>query len=527
MTPRGARVVVDGLSSGTSPLTINLPAGPHAVRVEQEGYEPLVRDLELAPGEEAVLSGELRPLNAPPTVTLIPTPGHENDTPLPDLRIRSEAPGTGVRVELETGSACDYASTELGVRVWIENAGEADAGPFVVDVNGTRHPVPQGVAASATVNLWVAGYATGGETRIVLDVDDQVDESDEENNLFQQMLPIPTLPPTCTPPPDTSAPPPTTAPVSVRETQVTIPTYPYAQFLQRAQNEQHNMHYDVLDWTSYEASSPAPVDVHYRLLNVENEYLKLTFLPEVGGRLYEVIYKPTGHRETYRNPVLKPSPWGPAEVGWWLAAGGIEWGLPVREHGYEWGVPWQIEVQRNGGDVTVLLHDSTATDRVRAEIAITLRAGTASFAVRPRIENPTDKAIRVKYWTNAMLAPGPGNAPSADLRFVLPDQVSAVTIHSRGDEWLPAEGRRMEWPTSSGTDLSRLGNWNRWLGFFEDPSAGGFVAVYDEKYDEGMVRAYTANQLPGVKVFALGWQDPIPTANWTDAGGGSYVELHS
>jgi hypothetical protein len=245
----------------------------------------------------------------------------------------------------------------------------------------------------------------------------------------------------------------------------------------------------------------------------------------VGGRIYEVIYKPTGHRETYRNPVLKPSPWGPAEQSWWLAAGGIEWCLPVEEHGYEWGVPWKLRASNDGQGVTVTLRDTDANDRLRAEIAVRLEAGAAYFTIRPRLENPTSAPLDVKYWTNAMLAPGGQNRPSAKLRFVLPDAVTAVTVHSRGDDSLPGANERLPWPVNNGVDLSRLGNWNRWLGFFEDPALGEFMAVYDEGYDEGMVRVFPADVATGAKGFAFGWQDPIPPDNWTDDGS-SYVEIH-
>jgi hypothetical protein len=228
---------------------------------------------------------------------------------------------------------------------------------------------------------------------------------------------------------------------------------------------------------------------------------------------------------TYRNPVLKPSPWGPTEQGWWLAAGGIEWCLPVEEHGYEWGDPWQLSTLRDDMGVTVVLRDATSVDRVRAEIAVRLEAGTGYFTIRPHLENPTDAPIDVKYWTNAMLAPGGQNAPSAGLRFVLPEAVTAVTIHSRGDESLPGYNERMSWPVYNSVDMSRLGNWNRWLGFFEDPAVGEFMAVYDEGYDEGMVRVFPAATAQGAKGFAFGWKDPIPSSNWTDDDS-SYVEIH-
>ncbi|MCL7451703.1 MAG: DUF5107 domain-containing protein [Anaerolineae bacterium] len=545
VTPQGAQVYVDGLRSGTTPVSLELPAGQHTVRVEHEGFEPLLETVELSPGHEVVLDGELTPLSTTRVPTVTSTPAEPPaPTRLPDLVIQS------VRIELETGGSCDYESTELGVRLSIQNTGQADAGPFVVEVNDAQQEVP-GLPSGQAVSLWSSGYVTGGENTVLVDATMQVDEGDEDNNYFSQMVPIPTLPPTCTPPPAAAAtspparatatpipnqgassnptPVPSSTPVPdrvvVHEGEVTIPTLSYKPFLQPAWSETFRMPFLVLDRAAYEASDPRPVDVSYHTLTVENEYLRLVFLSELGGRLYEVVYKPTGHRQTYRNPVLKPSPWGPPEQGWWLAAGGFEWCLPVEEHGYEWGIPWQVSTRRDPAGVTVFLRDSDAPDRVRAEIAVRLEAGQASFTIRPRIENPTGSAVAVRYWTNAMLAPGGRNAPSAGLRFVLPKAVTSITVHSRGDDALPGYNERMPWPIVDGIDLSRLGTWNRWLGFFEDPAQGGFMAVYDEGYDEGMVRVFPPDASPGAKVFAFGWQDPISADNWTTDGSG-YVEIH-
>jgi hypothetical protein len=481
------------------------------------------------------------PQGSRPTATLIPTavPTAKPTVapPLPDLVVRH------VKIGLKTGDACDYGVPTLGVWVVIENAGTVDSPSFVVQVNEGQQTVSLGLPSGQMTSLWFEGYAQSGENVVLLDADAQIEESDETNNSLSQMVPIPTLPPTCTPPPGgrptetpteiptepplltpmATAPPPQE--VRIRGGGVTIPTYPYAQFTTQARNQTYNMTYPVLDRAAYEGSNPVPKDVGYRSVIVENEYLRLTFLPDLGGRLYEVLYKPTGHVETYRNPVLKPSPWGPPEQGWWLAAGGIEWCLPVEEHGYEWSMTWVPMATMDGTAGVVTMRDWLGPDRVRALITVRLEAGASYFTIRPRIENPTGRAVEVKYWTNAMLAPGAPNSPSADLRFVLPDAVTEVTIHSRGDERLPGYDERMSWPIFDGIDLSRLGNWTNWLGFFEDPARDGFVAVYDEGYDEGMVRVYPADVARGVKVFGLGWSEPIAAHNWTDDGS-SYVEIH-
>ena len=535
--PQGAEVTVDGLRSGNTPISLQLSPGSHEVQVALAGYQPFAQTVEIDAGGEAVIRGELSPLSSaiPPTLppTALPsTAAPSGPTDLPDLVIR------GARIELETGGACDYTSTQLGVRLIVENAGPVVAGPFQVEVNGQRQQVPGGLAAGESVSLWFAGY--GAQNTIFVDAASQVQESDEENNHLSQPLPVPTLPAPCTatpealpsdtpipppPPTDTPVPPPPPAAVTVREGKVSILAYPYAEHLIWNRNQMYNMDYPVLDRAAYDASNRTPAAVTFRTLVVENDYLKLTFLPDLGGRLYEVLYKPTGHVETYRNSVLKPSPWGPPEQGWWLAAGGFEWCLPVEEHGYEWGMPWTAEVRQDGEGATVLLRDTEANDRLRAEIAVRLEAGAGGFSIRPRLENPTQAPMAVKYWTNAMLAPGGRNAPSADLRFVLPQAVTSVTVHSRGDDNLPDYGQRMPWPVVNGVDLSRLGNWNRWLGFFEDPAVGDFMAVYDNAYDEGLVRVFDAAKVTGAKVFGFGWQDAVPPSVWTDDGS-SYVELH-
>jgi hypothetical protein len=539
VAPPGSQIYIDGMRSGTTTATLTLTPGQHTVRVEREGFEPLVEMVNLAPDDEYAIRGELVPQagSSIPTVTLAATSESGSDEHLPDLAI------THAQIELETGGSCDYTSTALGIRVWLENVGTADAGAFAVELNGIQQVIAEGLAAGQTTTVWFEGYING-ENIVLVDAADQIQEAREDNNSLSQRLPVPTLPPTCTPPsqaaatePPTSEPataiptatqPPPAKPadVTMREGQITIPTYPYASFTTEAWSDRFAMAYDVLDRAAYDASNPTPAELTYRTFIVENEYIRLTFLPEVGGRLYKVLYKPTGHLVTYHNPVLKPSPWGPTEQGWWLAAGGFEWCLPVEEHGYEWEMPWKLTASSDGQSVTVLLRDSSAGDRIQAEIAVRLEAGAAAFTIRPRLENPTSTPVEIKYWTNAMLAPGGQNRPSAGLRFVLPDSVSGVTVHSRGDESLPDYNQRMSWPAHNGTDYSRLGNWNRWLGFFEDPAAGGFVAVYDEAYDEGVIRVSAADAVPGSKVFAFGWQDPIPWSNWTDDGS-SYVELHS
>jgi len=209
---------------------------------------------------------------------------------------------------------------------------------------------------------------------------------------------------------------PTEAPepaVTVRETTLSIPTYPYAGYLTQAFSAEFGMPFLRLDWAAYEAANPKPDERSYRAIVLENELLALTLLPELGGRIYRCVFKPAGHNILYNNPVIKPTRWGPKEQGWWLAAGGIEYGLPVEEHGYESGVPWQVELRSSPEAISVRLISQGEQEvrpygaekgRLRASIDVTLRAGEARFTLSPLLENGTDHAVKLTYWTNAMLA---------------------------------------------------------------------------------------------------------------------------
>lgn len=137
------------------------------------------------------ISGDLIPTKAPPEAPT-PTPGPAG--PLPDLAISS------VAIELETGSSCAYVSTQLGIRVAVQNIGSASAGPFLVQVNNQQQLVPGGLAPGQAASLWFPGFTTGPNL-VVVDPTNMVIESNEDNNLFNGPLPVPTLPATCTPPP--------------------------------------------------------------------------------------------------------------------------------------------------------------------------------------------------------------------------------------------------------------------------------------------------------------------------------------
>lgn len=332
---------------------------------------------------------------------------------------------------------------------------------------------------------------------------------------FPSPSPTPSPQPTPTPTPKT---------LSLREGTWEVAAYPFASHLQRVPSEvAPGFTFLRLDWDAYEGADPQPAPTAFPSLVLENPWLRAAVVPGLGGRVAELTYKPTGHDELYRNPVLKPTRWGPPEQGWWLAAGGMEWCLPVPEHGYLWAETWPARTV-DGAEAIAAVVESPPGPPLSVQVAVRLPVDEAALHLAFRIRNQADRSISFAYWTNAMLAPGAGSHPSEGLRFLLP--ADEVQVHSTGDPRLPGPGQRASWPVWNGIALDRPTAWEGWLGIFAVPRAReGWAAVYDLGADEGVVRIFPAEVVPGIKAFAFGQGPGSPASRaWTDDGS-AYVEL--
>ncbi len=320
--------------------------------------------------------------------------------------------------------------------------------------------------------------------------------------------------PTSSPEAPTQPPAPTeTSPpsVAVWEETITLQTYGWQEALVPTEPGDPIYPYPRLD---FEAVAP-PAPRSYRAVMIQNAYVRLVVVPELGGRILRWTDRVTGRQLFYANPVIKPTHWG--YRGWWLATGGMEWAFPTEEHGLNEYRPWEYQLLWNG----VRVWDREDRTGMTIEVTIALGGGESAFSVTPRIVNPTAEAQQYQFWANAMLTLSDTNSPSPGLMFVLPDD--QVTVHATADESLPGPGQGMSWPIHNGRDFSQFSTWQRYLGVFADPAQAGFFGAYDRQSDQGVVRVFPHEVARGVKIFCLG---DLPSSLWTDDGyAGRYVEL--
>jgi hypothetical protein len=320
---------------------------------------------------------------------------------------------------------------------------------------------------------------------------------------------LPTVEPSASPEP-TLTPAPTSPPaVAVWEQDITLNTYGWQGALVPTGADDSIYPYPRLN---FDAVTP-PIPQTYRAVYIQNEYVQLIVVPELGGRILRWTDRVTGRQLFYANPVVKPTHWG--YRGWWFATGGMEWAFPTEEHGLNEYRPWQHQLLWNG----VRVWDTEDRTGMTVEVAIQLEAGRSAFSVTPRITNPTGEPQPYQFWANAMLTVSDGNAPSPGLTFILPD--NAVTVHSTGDGGLPGSGGQMDWPVHGGRDFSRYSEWHQYLGVFANPAQAGFVGAYDLSNNQGIVRIFPPATATGVKIFCMG---DLSSGLWTDDGS-RYFEI--
>jgi hypothetical protein len=287
------------------------------------------------------------------------------------------------------------------------------------------------------------------------------------------------------------------------------------------------------------------VDRRFKTYVLENHYLKVTLVPEFGGRIVSIIYKPTGHEQLYRAQVGVPYGMrtGNFYYDWMMVYGGIFPTFPDAEHGKTWLKSWDFKVVKESASevaVSMSLKDDFAytaapgkfrsgSTGIEATTTITLKADRAALDARVVLNNPQDKTIDYEYWTCTTLAPGSDpNNPKATggAEIIAPIQAYSTPRWSAN----LAEGDK-----SSGPDQNRfekLRYFRNWptMGIAyaaPDMQGGNFWGVINHDNEEGIIRIADNAVTPGLKMWTWGFPS---SSNETDARqdpnpAGPYVEL--
>lgn len=257
----------------------------------------------------------------------------------------------------------------------------------------------------------------------------------------------------------------------------------------------------------------------YHLVFLENEYLHIEIMPEIGGRVYRALDKTNGYDFVYYNRVIKPALVGLA--GPWIS-GGIEFNWPQHHRPNTFGLVDHATAQNADGSKTVWVSEIDRMYGTKMAAGFTLYPGKAYLEIQVHLYNRTTEPQTFLWWAN------PAVASNEQTQSVFPPDVHFVFDHGRRDvsRFPIATGTYYKMDYSAGVDISRHKNIAVPTSYMADHSNYDFVGSYDHALRAGVLHVADHHTSPGKKQWTWGnsefgraWE-----RNLTDEDG-PYVEL--
>jgi tetratricopeptide (TPR) repeat protein len=341
------------------------------------------------------------------------------------------------------------------------------------------------------------------------------------------------------------APPSENGPVKAWSQPVVIPTYPplpadrNPMFLEKRIYQGSSGRVYPLPFTDRIATER--IERAWQALHIENEFLRVMILPEIGGRIHVGLDKTNGYDFFYRQNVIKPALVGLA--GPWIS-GGVEFNWP-QHHRPATFMPVNTHIEEHeDGSRTIWCSDHDPMERMKGMHGVCLHPGRAYIELKVRLYNRTPLPQTFLWWANAATRvheryqsffPGDvryvaDHAKRAISSFPLCDSAYyGIDYAARAKNGVPLEELprcfRPSGPYSP-ADLSWYANIPVPTSYMAMGSSGDFFGGYDHERRAGMVHIASHHIAPGKKQWTWGNHDFGYTwdRHLTDDDG-PYIEL--
>ncbi len=261
------------------------------------------------------------------------------------------------------------------------------------------------------------------------------------------------------------------------------------------------------------------INKEYTAVFIENKFLKIMVLPELGGRIHRAFDKVRQRDFIYYNQVIKPALVG--LTGPWIS-GGIEFNWPQHHRPTTFEAVDYCIANNKDGSKTIWVNEVEMMSRTKGMAGFTLYPGKAYLEVNGRIFNRSPLPQTFLWWAN------PAVKVNDQYRSVFPPDVHAVFDHGKRDvsDFPIATGEYYKVNYAPGTDISRYSNIPVPTSFMAVESNYDFIGCYENDTATGMLHVADHHFSPGKKQWTWGnssfgqaWD-----ANLTDEDG-PYIEL--
>lgn len=254
----------------------------------------------------------------------------------------------------------------------------------------------------------------------------------------------------------------------------------------------------------------------YEAIIFENDYLKVTFLPELNGRIYSAIDKVNQKEMFYSNPVIKPSLLGLR--GAWAAVG-VEYNFP-NSHSTTTleRIPYCIR-EHEDGSASFICGNHERLSGMDWSVEVVLRPNESSLKMVSRLQNATEFPHRYYYWINAAVPAYP------ESRYIYPPSTHRLYTHPPMD--ISSLGY-IKYPIHQGRDISLYKNITRHFPVFVETMKEDFFGIYHHDQDCGLVHVADHSLVRGRKLWMFGnAQDGKVWLNRLTGNGVDYCELQT
>ncbi len=269
----------------------------------------------------------------------------------------------------------------------------------------------------------------------------------------------------------------------------------------------------IYPYNHFDGYTNIPQKKEWKVIELENDYLRVLILPEIGGKVWAAIEKQTGKEFIYYNHVVKFR--DVAMRGAWTS-GGIESNFGIIGHTPNCSTPVDYVLQKKAdGSVSCTVGALDLLTRTPWRIEINLPADKAYFTTKSFWFNASGLEQPYYHWMNA------GIKASGNLEFIYP-----------GTGFIGHEGETGDWPINKKN--GKLVSWykNNNFGAYKSYHVLGkytnFFGGYWHDDDYGVVRYSNHDDKPGKKlwIWGLSQQGMIWEKLLTDKDG-QYVEIQS
>lgn len=251
----------------------------------------------------------------------------------------------------------------------------------------------------------------------------------------------------------------------------------------------------IYPYPLYDVLTEKKTEQEYNVLRLDNQYVDISILPEIGGRIFSAADKTNNYPFFYTQTGVKPALIG--MLGAWLS-GGVEWNIPDHHRASSYmPINWTMK-ENEDGSKTIWVGETELRHRLKWSVGVSVYPNRSWVEAKIKVINPTPMIQSMLYWANVSVH------CNDQYQVIFPPDVQFGADHHKVyfTNWPKGETTVGDGKTE---DLSW---WKNFTGSSRSIFAWGsemsFLAGYDYGKDAGTVHVANRHVVPGKKFFLWG-----------------------